>query len=143
MKKSTVVKTAALAAAGIASWYFTGNSRKGQVEKIRREVYRLLNVRRDELEALRTAARSGEFPDDVLGPVPLEGVELDAVRVEKGAAVLVLRGGRAAAWLASQPLDVLTDVRCVPWRGSARPGVLYTEHLGDGWYAGYACLGWN
>ena len=53
------------------------------------------------------------------------------------------RGGRAAAWLASQPLDVLTDVRCVPWRGSARPGVLYTEHLGDGWYAGYACLGWN
>lgn len=143
MKKSTLVKTAALAAAGIAGWYFTGTSRKGQVERIRREVYRLLNVRRDELDALREAVKGGAFPDDALGPVPLDGVELDAIRVEKGAAVLVLRGGRAVAWLASQPLDVLTDVRCVPWRGSARPGVLYTEHLGDGWYAGYACLGWN
>ncbi|OUO31083.1 toxin-antitoxin system antitoxin subunit [Flavonifractor sp. An306] len=143
MKKSTLVKTAALAAAGIAGWYLTGNSRKGQVERVRREVYRLLSVRRDELNALREAAKQGEFPSDALGPVPLDGVELDAIRVEDGAAVLVLRGGRAAAWLASQPLDVLTDVRCVPWRGSARPGVLYTEHLGDGWYAGYACLGWN
>ena len=28
-------------------------------------------------------------------------------------------------------------------RGSARPGVLYTEYLGSGWYAGYACLGWG
>ena len=24
-----------------------------------------------------------------------------------------------------------------------RPGVLYTEYLGSGWYAGYACLGWG
>ena len=79
MKKSTVVKTAALAAAGIAGWYFTGNSRKGQVEKIRREVYRLLNVRRDELEALRDAAKNGELAADALGPVPLDGAELDAV----------------------------------------------------------------
>ena len=52
MKKSTLVKTAALAAAGIAGWYLTGNSRKGQVEGVRREVYRLLSVRRDELNAL-------------------------------------------------------------------------------------------
>ena len=34
-------------------------------------------------------------------------------------------------------------VYSVPWRGSARPGVLYTEYLGSGWYAGYACLGWG
>lgn len=143
MKKSTLVKTAALAAAGIAGWYLTGNSRRGQVERIRKEVFRLRSVRRDELDALREAAKTGEFPADTLGPVPLDGVELDAIRVEDGAAVLVLRGGRAAAWLSSQPLDLLSGVRCLPWRGSARPGVLYTEYLGDGWYAGYACLGWN
>ena len=73
MKKSTVVKTAALAAAGIAGWYLTGNSRKGQVEKIRREVHRLRNVRRDELEAVRAAAKNGELAADALGPVPLDG----------------------------------------------------------------------
>ena len=143
MKKSTMVKAAALAAAGIAGWYLTGNSRKGQVEQIRREVHRLCSVRKDELEAVRAAAKNGELAADALGPVPLDGVELDSIRVEGGAAILQLRGGRAAAWLASKPLDTLTEVRCVPWRGSARPGVLYTEHLGDGWYAGYACLGWN
>ena len=70
MKKSTLVKTAALAAAGIAGWYLTGNSRKGQVEQVRREVYRLLSVRRDELNALRKAARHGELPSDAPGPVP-------------------------------------------------------------------------
>lgn len=143
MKKSTMVKAAALAAAGIAGWYLTGNSRKGQVEQIRREVHRLCSVRKDELEAVRATAKNGELAADALGPVPLDGVELDSIRVEGGAAILLLRGGRAAAWLASKPLDTLTEVRCVPWRGSARPGVLYTEHLGDGWYAGYACLGWN
>ena len=143
MKKSTMVKAAALAAAGIAGWDLTGNSRKGQVEQIRREVHRLCSVRKDELEAVRAAAKNGELAADALGPVPLDGVELDSIRVEGGAAILLLRGGRAAAWLASKPLDTLTEVRCVPWRGSARPGVLYTEHLGDGWYAGYACLGWN
>ena len=143
MKKSTMIKTAAAAAVGMAGWYLTGNSRKGQVERVRREVHRLLNVRRDELEAVRTAAQSGELAADALGPVPLDGAALDAVRVENGAAVLVLRGGRAAAWLFSKPLEHLAGVRCQPWRGSARPGVLYTEHLGDGWYAGYACLGWN
>ncbi len=46
--------------------------------------------------------------------------------MEDGAAVLALRGVKAAAWLSS-----------------ARPGVLYTEYLGSGWYAGYACLGWG
>ena len=97
MKKSTVMKTAALAAAGIAGWYLTGNSRKGQGEKIRREVHRLRSVRRDELEALRDAAKNGELAADALGPVPLDGADLDAVRLEDGAAVLVLRGGRAAA----------------------------------------------
>ena len=143
MKKPTMIKAAALAAAGIAGWYLTGNSRKGQVEQIRREVHRLCSVRKDELDALRTAAKNGELAADALGPVPLDGVELDSIRVEGGAAILMLRGGRAAAWLASKPLDTMTEVRCVPWRGNARPGVLYTEHLGDGWYAGYACLGWN
>ena len=57
-------------------------------------------------------------------------------------AVLALRGEKAAAWLSSEPLDRLGGYS-VPWRGSARPGVLYTEYLGSGWYAGYACLGWG
>ncbi len=143
MKKSTLAKTAVFAAAGLAGWYLTGNSRKGQVEQMRREVRRLCSVRRDELEALRLAAQKGELPEKALGPVPLDGVELDAVRVEDGAAVVILRSGRAAAWLATRPLETLAEVRCLPWRGSARPGVLYTEFLGDGWYAGYACLGWS
>ena len=81
------------------------------------------------------------FADGVLAlPDGQAAVQLEAA---PHAAVLVLRSGRAAAWLSSKPLDALTEVRCIPWRGSARPGVLYTEHLGDGWYAGYACLGWN
>ena len=142
MKKNTILG-AALVAAGAAAWYVAAGSRRGQVERLRREVRRLLRVRRDELEALRDAAQAGELPHDALGPVPLDGAELDAVRVENGTAVLILRGGRASAWLSSGPLEELDGVRCRPWRGSARPGVLYTEALGDGWYAGYACLGWN
>ena len=142
MKKNTILG-AALVAAGAAAWYVAAGSRRGQVERLRREARRLLRVRRDELDALREAAERGELPHDALGPVPLDGVELDALRVEDGAAVLVLRSGRAAAWLSSKPLEQLEGVRCRPWRGSARPGVLYTEALGGGWHAGYACLGWS
>ena len=68
--------------------------------------------------------------------------QIEHIRREDGAAVLSLRGEKAAAWLSSEPLDRL-GVYSVPWRGSARPGVLYTEYLGSGWYAGYACLGWG
>ena len=64
----------------------------------------------------------------------------EPVRLEGNAAVLVLRGERAAAWISSAPLDRL-EVPCAPWRGKAFPGRLYTEYLGSGWYAGYACLG--
>ena len=77
-----------------------------------------------------------------MGPVPLDGVELESVRLENGAAVLTLRGERGAAWLSSVPLAQL-GIHGQPWRGSARPGALYTEYLGGGWYAGYACLGWR
>ena len=97
---------------------------------------------RDELAALRSAAEAGELDAGALGPVPLDGAALESVRMEDGAAVLSLRGEKAAAWLSSEPLDRL-GVYSVPWRGSARPGVLYTEYLGSGWYAGYACLGWG
>ena len=72
----------------------------------------------------------------------LDGVELESVRLENGAAVLTLRGERGAAWLSSVPLAQL-GIHGQPWRGSARPGALYTEYLGGGWYAGYACLGWR
>ena len=106
------------------------------------EAKRLLAVRRDELAALRSAAEEGELDAGALGPVPLDGAALESVRMEDGAAVLSLRGEKAAAWLSSEPLDRL-GVYSVPWRGSARPGVLYTEYLGSGWYAGYACLGWG
>ena len=95
-----------------------------------------------ELAALRAAAEAGELDAGALGPVPLDGAALESVRMEDGAAVLALRGEKAAAWLSSEPLDRL-GVYSVPWRGSARPGVLYTEYLGSGWYAGYACLGWG
>ena len=99
-------------------------------------------MRRDELAALCAAAEAGELAADALGPVPLDGVELESVRLENGAAVLTLRGERGAAWLSSVPLAQL-GIHGQPWRGSARPGALYTEYLGGGWYAGYACLGWR
>lgn len=142
MKKKTLLGVAAAAAVGAAGWYLATGGRKNQIEHIRREAKRLLAVRRDELAALRSAAEAGELDAGALGPVPLDGTALESVRMEDGAAVLSLRGEKAAAWLSSEPLDRL-GVYSVPWRGSARPGVLYTEYLGSGWYAGYACLGWG
>ena len=44
---------------------------------------------------------------------------------------------------AEQVVRGLKTVSYTHLRGSARPGVLYTEYLGSGWYAGYACLGWG
>ena len=131
---------AAAAALGAAAWHWAAGRRRQAVERMRREAKRLLAVRRDELEALRSAAEAGELAPDALGPVPLDGAELESVRLEGNAAVLVLRGERAAAWISSAPLDRL-EVPCAPWRGKAFPGRLYTEYLGSGWYAGYACLG--
>ena len=148
MKKKTLLGVAAAAAVGAAGWYLAAGGRKNQIEHIRREAKRLLAgrgggaARRDELAALRSAAEAGELDAGALGPVPLDGAALESVRMEDGAAVLALRGEKAAAWLSSEPLDRL-GVYSVPWRGSARPGVLYTEYLGSGWYAGYACLGWG
>ena len=135
MKKKTLLGVAAAAAVGAAGWYLAAGGRKNQIEHIRREAKRLL-------AALRSAAEEGELDAGALGPVPLDGAALESVRMEDGAAVLSLRGEKAAAWLSSEPLDRL-GVYSVPWRGSARPGVLYTEYLGSGWYAGYACLGWG
>ena len=142
MKSKSFVGVAAAAALGAAGWYWAAGSRRRAVERLRREARRLLAVRRDELEALRSAAGAGELAADALGPVPLDGAELESVRMENGAAVLTLRGERCAAWLSSEPLARL-GVHGQPWQGSARPGALYTEYLGNGWYAGYACLGWR
>ena len=131
-----------LAAAGAAGWYLTANRRKNQMEIIREQVRKLLAVRRDELQLLRKAAQAGELPSEGLSTQPLDGLEVEAVRLEDGALTVCLCNGAARAWLSDQPLDRL-NVHQQPWRGSARPGVLYTENLGDGWHVGYACLHWS
>lgn len=141
MKKRTIFGVA-LAAAGAAGWYLTANRRKNQMEVIRAQVRKLLAVRRDELQALRKAAQAGELALEGLSTQPLDGLEVEAVRLEHGALTVCLGNGTARAWLSDQPLDRL-NVYHQPWHGSARPGVLYTENLGDGWYAGYACLHWS
>ena len=141
MKKRTIFGVA-LAAAGAAGWYLAANRRKNQMEIIREQVRKLLAVRRDELQALRKAAQAGELSAQGLSTQPLDGLEVEAVRREDGALTVCLCNGTARAWLSDQPLDRL-NVYHQPWRGSARPGVLYTENLGDGWYVGYACLHWS
>ncbi len=142
MKKGMLFGVAAAAAVGAVGWLFTADRRKSRVEVVRREARRLLDVRRDELEALRVAAEKDELPADVLGPVPLEGAQVEDLRMEEGAVTVTLSSGEATAWLSSQPLERL-DVPVQPWKGNAHPGVLYTEELGDGWYAGYACRRWS
>ena len=92
MKKKTLLGVAAAAAVGAAGWYLAAGGRKNQIEHIR-----LLAVRRDELAALRSAAEAGELDAGALGPVPLDGAALESVRMEDGAAVLALRGEKAAA----------------------------------------------
>ncbi len=84
--------------------------------------------------------RRGSWTPALWGRCPGRAA-LESVRMEDGAAVLSLRGegGGLAVQRAAGPAGVYS----VPWRGSARPGVLYTEYLGSGWYAGYACLGWG
>ena len=129
-------------AAGAAGWYLTANRRKNQMEIIREQVRKLLAVRRDELQLLRKAAQAGELPSEGLSTQPLDGLEVEAVRLEDGALTVCLCNGAARAWPSDQPLDRL-NVHQQPWRGSARPGVLYTENLGDGWHVGYACLHWS
>lgn len=141
MKKRAIFGVA-LAAAGATGWYLTANRRKNQMEIIREQVRKLLAVRRDELQLLRKAAQAGELPSEGLSTQPLDGLEVEAVRLEDGALTVCLCNGAARAWLSDQPLDRL-NVHQQPWRGSARPGVLYTENLGDGWHVGYACLHWS
>lgn len=142
MKKRTIVGMAAAAAVGAVGWCLTAARRKNQVEIIREQVRRLLAVRRDQLQALRKAAQDGELKAEALSTEPLEGLEIESVRLEEGVLTVCLYNGGARAWLSDQPLDRL-HVYTQPWRNSARPGVLYTENLGDGWYAGYACLHWS
>lgn len=141
MKKRAIFGVV-LAAAGAAGWYLTANRRKNQMEILREQVRKLLAVRRDELQLLRKAAQAGELPSEGLSTQPLDGLGVEAVRLEDGALTVCLCNGAARAWLSDQPLDRL-NVHQQPWRGSARPGVLYTENLGDGWYVGYACLHWS
>lgn len=141
MKKRAIFGVV-LAAAGAAGWYLTANRRKNQMEIIREQVRKLLAVRRNELQELRKAAQVGELAPQNLSTQPLDGLEVEAVRLEDGALTVCLCNGAARAWLSDQPLDRL-NVHQQPWRGSARPGVLYTENLGDGWHVGYACLHWS
>ena len=141
MKKRTILGVT-LAAAGAAGWYLTSNRRKDQMEVLRGQVRNLLAMRREEFQALRRAAAAGELPSEPLSVSPQDGLEVESVRLEEGVLTVCLDNGRAKAWLSDQPLDRL-EVHTRPWRGSARPGVLYTENLGDGWYAGYACLHWS
>ena len=103
MKKKTLLGVAAAAAVGAAGWYLAAGGRKNQIEHIRREAKRLLAVRRDELAALRSAAEEGELDAGALGPVPLDGAALESVRMEDGAAVLSLRGEKAAVQRAAGP----------------------------------------
>ena len=131
MKKRTIVGMAVAAAAGAAGWYVTARGRKNQVEAIREQLLRMLALRRDELQALRKAAENGELAADSLSAEPVGGLE-----------VVCLYNGQSRVWLSNEPLERL-DVYHQPWHGNARPGVLYTENLGDGWYAGYACLHWS
>ena len=142
MKKGVILGVVAAAAAGTVGWLFTADRRKNRVELVRREARRLLAIRRDELKALRTAAEAGELPSDALGPVPLEGAAMESVRVEDGAVTVTLSSGEAVAWVSSQPMERL-EVPVQPWKGNAHPGVLYTEQLGEGWFAGYACRRWS
>lgn len=142
MKKHTIIGMAVAAAAGTVGWCITARRRKSQVDEIRYQVRRLLAAKRNELDALRKAAEAGELKPELLGPVPMEGMDVEAVRLEDGLLTLSLGNKGARAWLSDRPLDEL-PVHTQPWQGSARPGVLYTESLGDGWYAGYACLRWK
>ena len=141
MKKRTIFGVT-LAAAGAAGWYLTAKSRKNQVEVIREQVRQLLAVRRDELQNLRRASQPEQLNPERLSAEPVAGIEVESVRLEKGVLTVALNNGEARAGLSNEPLDRLI-VRTQPWKGSARPGVLYTENLGDGWYVGYACLHWN
>ena len=106
MKKHTILGLT-LAAAGAAGWCWAAGNRRRSVERIRRECKRLLAVRKDELEALRRAAESGELAADHLGPVPLDGAALESLRLEDGAAVLAVQraaepAGRARRALAGK-----------------------------------------
>ena len=142
MKKRTIVGMTVAAAAGTVGWCVTARRRKSQVDEIRCQVRRLLAVRRDALEALRKAAGAGELKPELLGPTPMAGISVESVRLENGLLTLSIGNEGAHAWLSDRPLDDL-PVHTQPWQGSARPGVLYTESLGDGWYAGYICLRWK
>lgn len=142
MKKKTLLGVAAAAAVGAAGWYLAAGGRKNQIEHIRREAKRLLAVRRDELAALRSAAEAGSWTPALWGRCPWTGRRWSPSGWRTGPRCWLCGGRRRRAWLSSEPLDRL-GVYSVPWRGSARPGVLYTEYLGSGWYAGYACLGWG
>lgn len=142
MKKRTIVGMAAAAAMGAVGWCITAARRKDQVEVIREQLRRMLAVRRDQFQALRKAAQAGDLMPETLSTEPLDGLKLESVRLEDGILTVCLYNGRARAWLSDQSMNRM-QVYTQPWRGSARPGVLYTESLGDGWYAGYACLHWS
>ncbi|UQT48228.1 hypothetical protein M5E87_26900 [Flavonifractor plautii] len=118
MKKKTLLGVAA-AAVGAAGWYLAAWPQKpDRAHPPGGQAPAGGAAGRAGCPALRRGG--GELDAGALGPVPLDGAALESVRMEDGAAVLALRGEKAAAWLSSEPLDRL-GVYSVPWRGAPAP----------------------
>lgn len=142
MKKKTLLGVAAAAAVGAAGWYLAAGGRKNQIEHIRGRPSACWRCGGTSWPPCAPLRRRESWTPAPWGRYPWTGRRWSPSGWRTGPRCSPCGGRRRRAWLSSEPLDRL-GVYSVPWRGSARPGVLYTEYLGSGWYAGYACLGWG